>query len=342
MRQILKKILYKLFYKIGYYPPQKVNSPEVTVQFLSRQPAMVQIVELKRISTFYAFIDNHIYYNSLLKSLVPTWSKQFIGLTFIGNGIGQNSLNSFRKCDEVNNSLFEKVYFNIFEDLNKVIWFQKNISQLLKNKITIPNIKEVFRGDLISITYSEFIELNEVEFINDNILDQIAYTKILFDISLNNNSYLNNLNIPYSIKNFRLHFEYVRNIKHAIKVFEGQSINFKVLESQVEDSLLIITHGDIQSSNIYNTNVLVDWDSFGLFPIGLEISFVYFKLFQEGKISLKPLIWLNCNYSHILNSEFGKELKRNYCYFVFIFFSKYFEDKAYDFIFNDLIPELKS
>src|SRR5690625_4271270 len=97
MKGRIKKLIYELFYKGGFYAPKRIESPSAVYLKLNRLPVAAQAYELKRITSFMAVIDNHNYYNNLLHAFVPDYPMPETPVQFVGKGIGQDSLDTFRK-----------------------------------------------------------------------------------------------------------------------------------------------------------------------------------------------------------------------------------------------------
>src|SRR5690625_2553989 len=97
MKGRIKKLIYELFYKGGFYAPKRIDSPSAVYLKLNRLPVAAQAYELKRINSFMAMRDNYKYYNKLLHAFVPGYPMPETRVQFVGKGIGQDNLDTFRK-----------------------------------------------------------------------------------------------------------------------------------------------------------------------------------------------------------------------------------------------------
>jgi hypothetical protein len=261
--------------------------------------------------------------------------------SFIGKGIGVGSLDSFRRVTTDQKDYFEKVYFNSHEDLERIKWFQEHIYALIQHEIKVPRIQKIYSGDLLTIVYFEYFNLNDLKEERKK-KAIIEFSKDLYRISYTNEATLSRLEIPTNLKDFRKHFEYQSNINLARRKLGEYGIVCHSFEQEAASSKHIITHADIQETNVFKDSVLIDWDTFGIYPIGLEPAFIYFRLLmKDSNRSTDVIDWLNKYYSEVISERDWKDFKRNFVFFLFVFSAKRIYRGIFNHIEQPLIKKLK-
>src|SRR5699024_530426 len=128
-------------------------------------------------------------------------------------------------------------------DLQKVEWFQNMIFQKLRREIKTAKIFKIYRSEVLTIVYFEFLDLTKYSEAQIE-RELIRYSKILYAFSNEILNVFSGADIPELITDFREHFEYKRNIISARNILEARGINPYTLEKTIESSKRIITHGD--------------------------------------------------------------------------------------------------
>lgn len=340
MKNQLTNIIFKIANKLNIIP-KRLSSPSAFHQKISKQPILIQEHELKQLVIFLRRANDQKYYDKLLSLFVPEWNIDIKKSSFMGYGIGEASLDTFRKVETKSSTLFEKVYFTNHRDLKTIRWFQKNIHPLLKEHIKIPIIEHFFEGEVITITYSKFYSLIKEQ--NKKTEDAlISLSKALYRLSDSRLQSLNLSSAPINILNFEFHFQYNRNIKAANKRLKQAGISTKKLIKLATESKKIITHGDIQNTNIYSNKTLIDWDSFGIYPLGLDPAFSYFRILVE-KNNIVPLqSWIEQNFKSSIKDNDWVDFSRNFYFFLYVFATKAFDKGPYKNIELQIIEQLKT
>src|SRR5690606_1943877 len=125
----------------------------------------------------------------------------------------------------------------------------------------------------ISVAYYEFLELTPF---SKSEADQ-AYIKLtidLYSLSRINPLDIGATPIPQHLRDFRFHFQYQRYATAAETALGELGVNFQKLVDNAASSKHILTHGDIKIGNVFKGSILVDWDSFGLYPVGLDVAYL--------------------------------------------------------------------
>ena len=277
MKLFLRKILIRVLQPFGFYITYYASANRV-YDSLCKLPTIIQEFELKQIFDNVGIIKNHKFYNDLLANFTTNWNLEIQQAKFIGFGAGDSSLSTFRKVKVGDKNLHEKIYFSSHQDLKRISWFYQNVTHLVKSSgIVLPNIYEINSGDAITALYSEYVELKKL----DNISKEkslLQFSKQLYQLSLTEEFEIINRKSSNVIKDFKGHFEYKRNRPVAIDVLRDNGISLETIEQNIMQSRYVLTHGDIQDTNAFENNVLIDWDSVGIFPAGLDPAFLLFYL----------------------------------------------------------------
>lgn len=312
----LKALIKKTLIFVGIQPPTKIPSIN-NFRYWSETPA----VELKKnsLNTIVNRVrvkKDHNYYNLILKTYIPSFQASFKSADFIGYGVGKENLNCYRKVAFLESSefFFEKVYFTDTDKLKSLLWFEDNISIRERQGLIIPKLIKVLSGDFLTAVYFEYVKLSplSIELLAPS-LNKVAIT--LYRNSLN---FKNIEEVPDFFKNYQNHNYYKNNINKAMQKF-GKRISFCKLNKSIENSFFVVSHGDLSETNVCQNNVVIDWDSCGYFPLGLDIAKIYFRLIVNDKYDTQFEVWLINNYQAHIKKEHWSELYRNFSYFLLIF-----------------------
>ncbi len=319
-KNIIKKYSQRAGIQIQYLP-----APKRFYHSLQNRPVPVKHYEVKRITYYARSVGNHKYYEKLLKAFVPNWPTDVKGAKFIGKGLGESGINTYRTVTIGNKAYFEKVYFNSHHSLQAVQWFQNHIHHLIKEQVNVPLVQKTYRGELITIVYYSYIEHTKLkaEAIESGL---IQFSQDLYRISDKNKSYLTKLELPDRIKDFRNHSAYQKRKKFysADTKLSEQGIDMESAEELISCSKRVLTHGDINKKNSFKNGVLIDWDSFGLFPIGLDPAFIYYHIHLKKKKEANINEWLKEHYQDVVSEKDWSDFERNFMYFLYVFSIKRF------------------
>lgn len=312
-----KALLLRITDKLKVYFQMK-SSPEKFYHSIRNKSLTDQEYQLDRLAKYILKAQNQKYYQNLLSILVPSLDLKIDESQFVGSGIGASSLNSFRKVKSGKELYFEKVYFNSSVDLKRIFWFQDHVSVLLNDKVKSPRILKTFKGELVTIVYFEYLEL-QVLSSDKKEMALIELSKALYSSTFLNGDQFEKSNVPDFISKYRSHFQYVRNIDKVKQALNLSKSDINEIESRIDATKRTLTHGDIQETNAFENSVLIDWDSFGIYPIGLEIAFLFFRLLVDGKKDDDFIGWLEKNYSSVVDKNDWEDFKMNSLYFLYVF-----------------------
>jgi hypothetical protein len=341
MKFFNKKLIKKYFLKAGILI-QRLPAADDFYRSLQNKPVEVKKYELKRITRSIGLAENHDLYEAILKVFVPAWQADIKEAEFTGSGISGSSLDTYRKVTIKSKHYFEKVYFNSRQDLQTVQWFEEHVFDLIKNKIKAPAIQKKYSGELLTIVYYDFFDLHKLEKeAEENRL--IQFSKDLCHISYNYEGYLTKLNPPDSIENFRNNNTYQKYIHLAGPKLLKHGIDMKSLEKEIDHSKCVLTHSDINEGNGFKNAVLIDWDHFGIYPMGLDPAYIYYRnlLRDQKDENFGHWHWLKKHYTAIIREEDWQSFERNFTYFLFVFSAKLFAAGRFLPVEQQLIKKLK-
>lgn len=320
LKQSFNSIVIRLMRFLGFYI-ERMTSASLVYDKLTKDGLVLKENELRKTVNFLRRTNDLMMYDQILRKFIPQLDLHFSKNAFTGSGRGATTLNVYRKVTSDDNVLFEKVYFNSSLDIERVIWFYEAIYSSIKDHINVPPLYKVFRGELISVFYFNYVDL---ALLSAKDVDSTIYSfsKELYKLSFTKVIKSRIESAPSFLKDYKAHFEYKRKIKIAEqKIDELLGDNFPLIdiEKLINDSPLVLTHGDIHPGNVFKNNYLIDWDPFGLYPIGLEVAYILLFL-HKGALSYKDLIQLlEKEYRSTLAAEHWDDFELNCLYFYFVF-----------------------
>lgn len=329
MVNFVKNIFIRIFYKMGFLPPERILPPLRLYNYFQFLEIPVQNYKLKELTDYISKVEDQKYYESLLSQFVPNWNPTAIkDKKFIENsGRGRSSLNSYRKGTRNGKVLFEKVYLNSYPDIRNVEWFYEKLFPKINNNIKIPNLLNVCKGKLISIVDYEYLDL--IPFPSDKIESKlISISSELYSLSNLNEIKGVIENAPNDLKDFKNYSYYRIWRDNARERMQNEGLDFQSLEYLVASSKRVITHGDLQSENLFLDNTLIDWDYFGLYPMGMEQAFLYFLKKGKNRNEKEISNWLKDNYGTLILNEDWERFRTNFIFFLYVFI----QSKKDDFI----------
>jgi hypothetical protein len=341
MKRFIKNIIIKILQRTGIYVQYFPTSKQI-YDFLKGKPVPIRKYELNRIAATQKLADNHKQYEKLLKAFIPGWQVEINEAKFIGKGFSPSNLNTYRKVTAGDKLYFEKVYFNDHQSLQAIQWFQKYIYDLIKDEIKAPGIQKIYRGELLTVVYYDYINIAKLgEEIEERSL--IQFSIILYDISCTYESYFKKLNIPDFIRDFKNNnHTYRRHISKAKTRLQEEEINFKAIQKSLDHSKCILTHSDIHERNGFKHKILIDWDFFGIYPIGFDAAMIYYRRMKHSRLKNRDcIIWLREHYRADILEEDWRDFKRNFIFCLFVFSIKLFNKGLFKSIERRLIEKLK-
>src|SRR5690606_33310695 len=154
----IKEILFRLFFRLGVVP-YRIHSPQYFYSTIQHLPALQKEHDLKRQVDIVLKANNHRYYESLLKAFGCELDVGIEKAHFVGKGVGEASLDTYRKVIIEDKTYFEKVYFTSRTELETAEWFQQHVHSRLKGHVITASLEKLVRAGFITITYYEFLEL---------------------------------------------------------------------------------------------------------------------------------------------------------------------------------------
>lgn len=325
----MKKIFLKIFLFLGYEPPYKLPKKNNLELFVSQSSESFRRRSLKNLALKIKLDNDHVYYDLLLREFIPDLDLQMRDKCFIGDGMGMENLNCYRKILLTSNDcLFEKVYFSDNDKLKSLLWFEKNIIKIIDRELVIPTVKKSYFGEVVTAVYFKFLKLKLIDIEDlESKLNKIAVALY----SLSNEMKLGGINPPEFFLDYKKHNYYIRNVVSA-KIRFDDDLKFESISSKVDGSYRVLTHGDLSETNVFDDNTVIDWDSCGYFPLGLDFSKIYFRLIVNERNIPRPAEWLKREFKHEVKIEHWEEFLRNFLFFLLIFIQEIRTNKSHNLI----------
>lgn len=335
------KLGYRVFNKLGL-SVKILQSPKYLYENLQQKTYDVQVHELQQLSYFISASNDHDYYNEVLKLCVPGWNMKIKKARFIGIGGGGGSLKSFRRVEYGKTISFEKVYFTKSKDLETILWFDKHMSNELENIFKISRIQNIIKGELLTIVYMDFLNLEPLCQKNkENSLVELSKKMLEIDID----SFLaKSDNIPKQILDFRKHYLFKLNFELVKEELVNNQIDSISIINRINTSKRVFTHGDFIERNTAQQNIIIDWDSFGFFPLGMEQAYMYQFTYIQNKNQtfIEPRQWLIDNYFDFIDKNNWEVFEFNYSFFLLVFSWRYFMREKHLMVKNILIERISN
>lgn len=208
--------------------------------------------------------------NSADKKIKIYSYREFPNAEFITHGSGERTLNSYRILESKNEKLFEKIYFKNDVVWEKMKYFYKHVYPLLlDNNVKVPQLKKVIEGTNFIVTYSEYFDLRAIK--EDHYFENAIDMAIrITNVDVNNNDSLFTYNSDPLFENIKGSFlnKLTNQLPDSFDLFE--SVNLYIIK-HVKKRLC---HGDITITNLFQGNILIDWDGYGFYPLSYEFGFI--------------------------------------------------------------------
>lgn len=323
MKGQLKRIFKKLGFNIeGITKISKFPNPGQFHELYPHLNTAADKASLKEYTKNLRLADSHPFYEDLLKLYVPEWNLNIRKAEFVGKGLGDESLNTYRRIETGKGEiLFEKIFFTDSRLEEKLTFLQKKIFPEFKEKINSPKIQISFAGKQLTIVYFEYFILKPVP-IRQRTQEAFKILNILKDIQpeIDWEDEINKL----GINNFKNHPRYKWNLRGNLDIYKKENIDYKYFEECAADSVKVLAHGDLSKNNLFQGDRVVDWDHFGFYPRGFELAFIYRNFYlNDPDNSMGPLELISSylNEEAMINKE---EVERDFMYFCSIFSFEFF------------------
>lgn len=337
---IIKPLVYNILQFFGIYI-YIYSSFDQLLNIIKNESKSVQEFELGRIAHQLSNARSHIKYDSFLRTFIPNWDLEYNKAHFIGSGLGRSNVNVFRKV-QINDSIYhEKVFYSFHEDLARLLWLQNNVIDIIEEAdIKTSKVQMLFTSNFLTSVYSDFLVISPLS--NEEIEKCIVEFSIRLYVASIGEKFENIKNkIPNNFRDFTQHFQYSYNIENGKEKLLEKGVDVNRILSKIEDSRYVLTHGDIQSTNAFQNSILIDWDAFGIYPIGLDPAFSYFKLVLNNNTNEDTEAWLIDNYQNIILKDEWESFELNFYFFCYIFMFNHFEQNRIPLLENRILEFLK-
>lgn len=286
-------------------------------------------LSLKHPFLLFRYLHFHHSYDKLILFFVPKWTPVGAKRKFFGQGGGRGNVNTYRKVEMSGQVFIEKIYLDLDSSLKRSSSFYDAIYPIIKKEITSPILYQKMEGEPITVAYYEFLDLSKKEFSKNC----YPFNEVLINLYKVSKKYEDEIKIsklPSFIYDYTIHRclrpEYFQELN---LILNEKSIIDKIRQN-IENSPAIISHNDFNYSNVFKDNIIIDWDTFGMYPLGLEMAynFVYLNDFIGTHSTLSN--YLKDNFSNAFGGIDWKHFELNFYYFFLCFTQK--EDLSEKFI----------
>lgn len=309
----IKELVNFLFLLLGIQPPRRIPTIDNFESWAVIPSVEHKINMLKAIIKRARIKKDHDYYDLILKTYIPDIDLSYREAKFVGYGEGKENTNCYRQLiSKAGHSiLFEKAYFTDSEKLHNLLWFEENILEKKIGKLVTPRIINVFKSSFLTIINFEYLTLEVID--EKKLSEKLNLTALaLYDSSIDLAVIM-----PDFLKDFTKHNYYKRNIdKAANKLID---IDVCAFIDDIKKGLYVLSHGDLSESNVYQDGVVIDWDSCGFFPFGLDVAKIYYRMIVNHAYKVDFEAWLIENYKKHIKSEHWLALYKNFIFFLFVF-----------------------
>lgn len=327
-----------LYFK-GIYPFNK-KSPDRFINFISTKNHKAQQEKIRQFSLLIKRKNKHDIFEKTIQNLIPNWALEFKEKTFTGKGTNPNTINATRKIRIGTNLFFEKVYFTQQYEFQTLIWFNENIYSHLNKHVKIPKVKMLFKGELVSIVYFEFLNLKGLK------KEKWELALMAFAITLYQSSplilqSLVKIKIPKNILDYSLNEKYREAIKFIDSVLKRSDYDLEKIKDSISSSKHVLTHNDLNRANAFQNNVLIDWDGFGIYPIGLEQSYMYIDFHYHRNTIVHYDQWLEEYWKPHITPNDWFVFYRNFCYFLLAISNHHIDQRFMRELKKDLLIQIR-
>lgn len=301
---------------------------------------LIKFHELKKICKFLALNNKLEKYNEVLMKFIPQWNLSQASFVFLSqsHGNGGENFNIYRIANIEGGQYFEKIYYSDSNSLKRNIWFLEKFFPLLGSQINAPLVRFDFKGKIIHALYFDYLKTHKLD--DDSVIEEqmLYFTKFFYQSSIKDEAKDIIIDAPYYIKEYKDIFFYMNNITDYNQYLVKNEIDSESIGKRITHLKKIFTHGDITARNIMSNNTLIDWDEFGLKPIGLDVAYVFYllKIQYNFYSTIKVYDWLEVNYKDVILPVDWKDFRLGFSYFLSMFSFRHFEKGRY----KDLEKEL--
>jgi hypothetical protein len=200
-------------------------------------------------------------------------------ISFVGSGHNPGVLNSYRKIELKDQTLFEKIYFK--ERKEKVIIFKKWIQPvLLARGLKMAKLVQMNEGERLFVAYYQYLDLTPLH------TDQFLEKAIDIAAEIANVKFNNSAKLPEFINTYKLG-DYHKTIENFQKEISSQipgtdTFLYRVNEYIDQHIPRTLNHRDLSEKNTFKDGKVIDWDNFGFAPVGYDFGLIIGLANQEN------------------------------------------------------------
>ncbi|WP_205623517.1 phosphotransferase [Anditalea andensis] len=234
---------------------------------------------------------------------------------FIYAGRGHHTIKPYRILGERKKRLFEKIFYTDSQDARANIAFYENHKEWLKNTdITIPRCKDIIIGEKFTAFLFEYLDLQPLY----SGREYQSLKKATFSLCKGTER-----------RKVADHTSYEKIVDgqariKKLKIFSRQEM--AIIKEYRKTMPVYFQHLDLKEENVFNGNVVVDWDNAGWHPMGMDFGrlLLSFYIFHKEQFYDKYLEEIYSFYDYIEDDIPFKPFHHTVLYYFIVFFYGHF------------------
>lgn len=229
--------------------------------------------DLKIITATIAITGDHRRFENSIRMFDPaiTYPPGDRRKRFAGAGVGAGSLNVFRTLTRDGEGLFEKTYKRDSSCFQHMSFVHKNVLPWLEG-VKFPALREIMPGNRLVVAYFEQVPYKRSAQYDIEAAARLVHTLAAHDFAA--------LAVPDFARDFHR-----RGVNHGRRLI-SRKLNLNdparavriLADLEHWDTIIaeyprVLTHADLNHSNISADGHVIDWDGAGFFPYGYDASY---------------------------------------------------------------------
>lgn len=261
----------------------EANAPEFTQARRSMFAGQLDWQNLKGYSMFCRFDTSPEDYQKWLERFdADLYFPEMKWLGFVGDGFGEDCLNSYRHVKIGQQDCFEKIYLKDSKSLQNLLIIDREVAPVLNAVgVKIPRIIESCSGSKLTSVYTELI-------IDHRPLEKHQTVDFYFAI-WQKFKLIREQDVSCSFADFESHALYQDGLNKAKILVEtwfpgDGGRRLMELIQLTRATLLVFSHGDFYHKNLSQDGSVFDWDRCGFYPGGFDLAYCLSKSIKNPSL----------------------------------------------------------
>jgi len=275
----------------------------------------ITVLEFRILIRTIAIRKIHPLYELCLKKMDPlldfSYTKRVNNQTYIYRGKGSGSIKPHRILTRGRKKIFEKIFLNDSQDLKANELFYKSKSELLnKRNIIAPKCFDIIKGKIFTVFLYEYMNLKPIP--SGREYETLREKSLELYRDSNDRDFSDPLTFEF--------FEFGINRLSSNKVFSP--LEQTQINQLIKLSPVYFQHLDLSENNVYQDNIIIDWDGSGYFPLGMDFGrlLLSYFIFHEDVFYQSYEEKINDYYQHLHHDIAYEDFKNLTMYFFIVYF----------------------